>query len=282
MKADILFLVHNRLDFLTASWSALLTNTDWSRVGSLVVMIDRGIGVPPEGHDTRRCEAWITDRIFALESDPLPCAVEQWTGCFGGPVDAMLEFFEPLIYPHLPVFAKIDSDVIVPPGWLQQGLRVMEDCPELSFLGIEPPASRTRAPWSGGRMPVPEAVAMSRKACGWGDPPEADSPSYAPCDSIGGIGFMRRAAFSGRKPMVQHSTYGGFTDWQLAPAQRDLVKGWIVPSLKVFLLDRMPLAPWAELSKLYIAAGMQRPWTNYADTKENADKLWGWYLESGL
>lgn len=278
MKADILFLVHNRLDFLTASWSALLTNTDWSRVGSLFVMIDRGIGVPPEGHDTRRCEMWIMDRIFALDSDPLPCAVEQWIGCFGGPVDAMLKFFEPLIYPHSPVFCKIDSDVIVPPGWLQQGLQVMEGSPELSFLGIEPPESRTPAPWAPMRMGVtafPECVPRALRYC-------TNSEGYAICDAIGGIGFMRRAAFSGRKPMVQHSTYGGFTDWQLAPAQRDLVKGWIVPSLKVFLLDRMPLAPWAELSKLYIAAGMQRPWTNYADTTENAERLWGWYLDSEL
>ena len=84
----------------------------------------------------------------------------------------------------------------------------------------------------------------------------------------------RDTAMTTHDVMVQHSTYGGFTDWQLA--HPELVKGWIVPPLKLFLLDRLPIEPWASLSKKYEAAGEQRFWTRYP--LDAASQLWDWWL----
>ncbi len=74
--------------------------------------------------------------------------------------------------------------------------------------------------------------------------------------------------------MRQHSTYGGFTDWQ--QRHPELVNGWIVPPLKLFLLDRLPIEPWASLSKKYESTGQQRFWTRYP--MEAAPALWEWWL----
>lgn len=178
------------------------------------------------------------------------------SGNAAGPVEIMNQY---LAEPGSEIFAKIDNDVIVPPGWLEAGLAVMEAHPELGLLGIEPPASRTSAPWAGGiRIPAPELVGVH--------------DGYAPCEAIGGIGLMRRSAFAGRGALRPHSTYGGFTDWQMA--HPEVTKGWIVPPLNVFLLDRLPIEPWVSLSKYYVATGWQRPWTNY--TMDDSD-LWSWW-----
>lgn len=167
------------------------------------------------------------------------------------------------------IFAKIDSDTIVPPGWLDAALAVMQENPELDLLGIEPPASRTPAPW-GGRVAIPEFYGPFISAT-------LQGPAYARCDMIGGIGLMRRSAFAGREPMIPHAQngVGGFSDWQLK--HPEVTKGWIVPPLNVFLLDRLPIEPWASLSKEYIQKGWQRPWTNYS-LSDSA--LWEWWLKA--
>lgn len=247
---DILYLAHNRLEFTRESLKQLERNTDWNQVGNLHLFADTG---------------GITDGTDGLldEFRPADVNVHRWRGPFGGPVNIMgayLARFGDVDH----VFAKIDNDVIVPPNWLRDGIQVMEWNPDLSFLGIEPPASRTRAPWTSKRIPAPENFIGNFEEAG-----------YAPCQSIGGVGFMRAEAFRGRSPMKQHSTYGGFTDWQHHHV--DLVKGWIAPPMRLFLLDRLPFEPWASLSKVYIRAGWQRPWTNYE--MDSADQLWSWWLE---
>lgn len=187
--------------------------------------------------------------------------IVPYPGCPHGPVAIMNEF---LGRDGSQIFVKIDNDVIVPPGWFEAGLAVMEANPELGLLGIEPPASRTSAPWSTAtRLPPPELSADP--TCG-----------YARCAMIGGIGFMRRSAFAGREPMKPYGPLGvgGFSDWQLR--HPEVVKGWIVPPLNVFLLDRLPVEPWASLSKKYIADGVQRPWTSYPP---EVSALWAWWLE---
>jgi hypothetical protein len=175
----------------------------------------------------------------------------------GGPVAIMNAY---LAGPGTNVFAKIDNDVIVPPNWLDICLGVMNNNPELGLLGIEGHKSRTPAPWAKGMYaPAPELN---------GDHPAG----YAGCSMIGGIGLMRRDAFLVNDPMKPHSIYGGFSDWQLR--HPEVVKGWVAPPLDVFLLDRLPMEPWASLSKEYIRTGQQRPWTNY----DPADsKLWDWW-----
>lgn len=187
-----------------------------------------------------------------------------------GPVAVMLEY---LSWSKAEMFAKIDNDVIVPPGWLEQCLAVMED-QALDLLGIEPPRSRTPNPATGKRIKAPEEWLLplmdeTRTRIG------SVSPGYAPCDSIGGIGLMRRRAFERFPDLKARGTYGGFTDWQLR--HPEIVKGWLVPPLKLFLLDRLPMNPWRSLSDRYIAEGIQRPWTNY----DPADhELWDWWLQS--
>ena len=249
MKCDIVFLAHGRPEFSAASLRALAINTNWDRVKRLWIYTD--------GDALRE---------GCVGRPPIPlCVLEYDHLHYGGPVNIMSHY---LAHNPSPVWAKIDNDVIVPPGWLDAGLDVMEASPELSFLGIEPPASRTRSPWGGKLPPAPEA-----------DPAklvifqQASWTGYAKADAIGGVGFMRTSAWEGRVPMVQHSRYGGFTDWQLG--QSDLVKGWIVPPLKLFLLDRLPIDPWASLSAKYVAVGEQRFWTRY--DMGSRDDLWGWW-----
>jgi hypothetical protein len=231
---DILYLAHKRPEFTRASLDALLKNTDWSRA-RLIVYTD---GVP-------------LSRDWA--PPPSVCVL---TAHYGGPVAIMNTH---LWATKAELFAKIDNDTIVPPGWLDACLSVMEAHPELDLLGIESPASRTPNPDSGRIVAPPESLVPA-------------SAGYAPCDAIGGIGLMRTSAFAGRSAMKPHSIYGGFTDWQLA--HPEVRKGWIVPPLKVFLLDRLPIEPWASLSREYIAKGWQRPWTNYSP---ESVALWDWW-----
>lgn len=248
---DLLYLAKGRPEFTAASLAALKTNTDWDCVRNAWIYLDGcEYDRPPFLGD-------YANNILFLEQ-------------FGGPVAIMNHF---LGLSSAEIFAKIDNDCIVPPGWLEQSLAVMEQHPHLDLLGIEPPSSRTPAPWSkGGSIECPEASEFHRRVRekqGW-------DIGYAPCDSIGGIGLMRRSAFQNRRPMEPHAQngVGGFTDWQLHFA--DVCKGWIVPPLQLFLLDRLPFEPWVSLSKKYIAEGIQRPWTNYP---ESASHLWEWWLK---
>ena len=257
-KCDLVYLAHGRPEFTAASLAALGENTNWERVGRMLIYTDgalmRNGMVPPPSiplHLLSFCHKHV-----------------------GGPVGTMNDY---LANSLAPIWAKIDNDVIVPPGWLDACLAVMDDHDELDLLGIEPPLSRTPAPWSGGvRAEAPENY-RGLRADGW--------PTYARCEAIGGIGLFRSRAWQGRREMVPHSTYGGFTDWQLkyraalvrCGIGNPLVIGWIVPPLKLFLLDRLPMGPWASLSAGYIAAKEQRTWTNYSTAE--AHKLAGWWLK---
>ncbi len=245
-EIDILFPSSSRPEFAAASLEALGANTDWSLVRNLIIYTD---GEPMrEGFIAR---APIPLDVLEYDHDP-----------HGGPVAIMLDYLERT---PAAVFAKIDNDVIVPPGWLNAAADVMDRHPELDLLGLEPPLSRTPDPWAHGkRPPAPELD---------GPPGLHNYRGYARAEAIGGVGLMRSAAFQGRPRMVPHSTYGGFTNWQTENA--DVRKGWIVPPLSLFLLDRLPFEPWASLSRRYIAQGHQRPWTNYGP---EAAALWQWWL----
>lgn len=179
----------------------------------------------------------------------------------GGPV-AIMNWW--LSQPGAPLFAKIDNDVILPTGWLEAAERVMVAHPELDILGLEPPQSRTCAPWRAqeehDRLDVPESSFAG------------GLEGFAPAHSVGGVAVIRRSAFYGKPEMRQVRIYGGFYHWQLQHAS--VLKGWIVPPLKLFLLDRVPVEPWLSLSVEYIRKGWQRPWTNY-DLRDRA--LWEWF-----
>ena len=242
MKTDVLFIARNRLEFTRESFSALVANTDWLLVDMLWVYDDGS---------TDGTRQWLTQRRGSL---PMRCKIID--SCLGAPAAIMNNY---LSRSSSDMFAKIDNDVIVPPGWLNSCMDVMRVCHDLDLLGIEPPKSRT-----------PHVAGGPRSLC-----PELDTErdwsvdGYAPCSSIGGIGLMRKRAFT--SAMRPHSVYGGFTEWQLQ--HRAVAKGWICPPLSVFLLDRLPTEPWASLSREYIARGWQRAWSGY----DPANPFWSWW-----
>lgn len=252
---DILYVAKGRPEFTAASLRALLRNTDW-RTARLTIYTD--------GDPDTHVRSIVSERTWPLRS-------VNWinTTPLGGPINIMLNFLnaERTLRPSRSnVFAKIDNDCIVPLAWLESALDVMQSNPELDLLGLEPALSRTRSPYRQTPLdPSPESVHTQKHGY---------SPAYAPCDSIGGIGLMRKKAFARYPDMVQHNLYGGFSDWQLR--HPDLVKGWIIPPLRLFLLDRLDFSPWKELSARYIANGEQRVWTAYPQSSHG---LWDWWLD---
>jgi hypothetical protein len=239
---DIVYLAKGRSEYTAASLQSLIENTNWGLVRNLVVYSD---GTEFPWIDAAPAPAWLTVRAQLV----------------GGPVNAMLDY---LAASPADVWAKIDNDVILPPGWLDACCATMQKHPELDLLGIEPPLSRTPAPWTATPEPAPESKHKP-----------GDYSAYAPCRSIGGIGLFRTRAWIPKEAatvdvhriMRQHSIYGGFTDWQESSG---VTKGWVVPPLQVFLLDRLPWEPWASLGRRYIAEGIQRPWTMYSEATAEA------------
>lgn len=242
--ADILYVAKNRLEFTKASFNALVSNTDWDLVDTLWVYDDGSV----DGTREWLAEQWTRlARVRFVDTN------------LGAPAAIMNDY---LSRDGAAVFAKIDNDVIVPPGWLSDCMRVMISRPMLDLLGIEPPESRTPHFAGGKRKDAPESHYAGFGLCA------------APCDSIGGVGLMRRRPFLLNDQMQPHSIYGGFTEWQLM--HRNVTKAWIVPPLKVFLLDRLPTEPWASLSREYISKGWQRAWTGY----DPANPFWLWWEDA--
>ncbi len=157
------------------------------------------------------------------------------------PVAIMNQFLSNTRHKPAPWFIKIDNDVVLPPGWLPDCLDVLRRNPHVDLLGIE------------AKHPV---------GAGPREPVETDH--------IGGVGLMRTAAFS-ELPVAAGRL--GFSDWQI---KHQVVKAWLNPALPVILLDRLPFAPWANLSAQYEAKNWQRPWRRYTE----ADKaLWEWWTK---
>jgi hypothetical protein len=177
-----------------------------------------------------------------LESVKLPVETKLLYARFGGPVAIMGHYM--LSGSPAEVYAKIDNDTMLPPNWLSESLPVMDKHPELDLLGIE------------AFNPVKAGPAER---------------SFLPASHIGGIGLMRRSCFRTLpKPNGECGRFG-FTRWQ--KENRSVIKGWINPSLPVFLLDKCAFEPWNSLGKKYIAAGWQRPWPFYT---EEDKALWEW------
>lgn len=277
-KVDIVFLAANRPEFTAWSLEALARGTAWQMVRKLIIYTD---GSP------------LRDGFIARP--PIPYEVIEYNrDRLGGPVAIMNHY---LANSPAPLWAKIDNDVVVPPGWLNTCATVMERCPQLDLLGIEPPLSRTKAPWAPRAEDKPPEHTEHLTFGGW--PVLYENPTFARTPSIGGIGLFRTRAWQGRSAMRPFATYGGFTDWQIREGNtvgrvtkvqrtergiyadidvlKQMVIGWVVPPLKLFLLDRLPMEPFAGLSRQYIATRQQRPWTMY--TEEVARELAGWWLE---
>lgn len=223
---EIIYLSFNRLEFAKESMAALILNTDWSRVGRLVIYDDGSTDGSREH----------------LESLTYPVETEFRRRRLGGPVAVMNDY---LARTPGELFCKVDNDTMLPPHWLGECLKVMDARPELDLLGVE----------------AFNAVA-----------PGEISRGYRPARYIGGIGCMRRRCF---RTMPKPNGRFGFTQWQREA--RHAIKGWINPSLPVFLLDKMPMEPWAGFSRDYIARGWQRAWPPYGEADA---ALWAWREES--
>lgn len=224
MKIDLLYLAHNRLAFTSKTLEALLANTDWDLVKSLHIYDDGS------SDGTREC----------LHARAMPRRTELHFGVWGSPVAIMNEF---VASKEPEVFAKIDNDTMLPPGWLNECVKLMDQNPTVDLLGIEP-------------MHPVQGEAIRRYA--------------EPARYIGGIGLMRGKAFVYSLPRPDGRF--GFTAWQDHEAQ--VVKAWINPALPVCLLDRVPFAPWSNLSAQYVAEGWQRPWEPYGMERS---ELWDWW-----
>lgn len=225
---DLLYLAHNRREFTQASMPALLANTDWRFVRRLLIYDD---------DSTDGVTEYLQGLIY-------PVAHELRRAAFGGPVAVMNDYLVGMSPTERTMFAKIDSDTMVPRGWLAQSLQVMNQHPEVALLGIE---------------------AFHRVVT------ERLERSYEPAAHIGGIGVMRAGAFV---TLPRPDGRFGFTAWQeKTPAAG---RGFIKPSLPVFLLDRLPREPWLSLSREYVARGWQRAWGPYGESDRD---LWSWWCE---
>lgn len=217
---DVVFLACNRLEFTKATYAALKANTDWSK--ARLVVYDDG--------STDGTAEW-------LESQG-----EVRRTSLGSPVAVMQHYLDS--GPSAPYWAKIDNDTVVPPGWLDDCVRVMDASPELELLGIEA---------------MCEVAAVAER-------------TYRPSPFIGGIGLFRTAAWKDRPPLVADGFFG-FTSWQ---DQNGVATGWIDPSLPVFLLNRLPVEPWSSLSDKYVARGWQRDFGKY---HPGQSPMWDWWLK---
>ncbi len=85
---------------------------------------------------------------------------------------------------------------------------------------------------------------------------------------------MRFSAFQKHQDLGPNGAFFGFTEWQ--ERHKDIKKGWLSPSLPVFLLDRMPMEPWRSFSKEYIERFGQRNWGPY---DMGASAMWAWWQQ---
>lgn len=223
---DILYLTRNRLGFTKASLAALIRNTAWRDVERLLLYDDQS---EDETRDYLRSIAY-------------PAKAEFRFGAFGSPVAVMNHYLTGIDATEPRLFAKIDNDTMVPPGWLPDCLQVIHTHAPLTLLGIE-------------------AMNPVRPA---GIPRD-----YTPAEFIGGIGLMRAERFI---TLPRPSGRFGFTAWQANT--KGVTAGWINPALPVFLLDRIPREPWLTLSREYTAKGWQRPWPPYG---EESKPMWDWW-----
>lgn len=227
MKVDIMYLTHNRKEFTEESFRTLIKNTEWLNVHELVVYDD---------HSTDGTVGVIYDRCFPYIN---------WyivPGKWGNPTNPLVHFLK---RSTADILVKIDSDVMLPPGWLTTCLDLMYLNPDIMMVGLEPVLGYDHSPT------VPRTL--------------------TPVDVIGGIGLFRKEAFADSLPThTPGKRYNGLYDWQLS--HPEITKAYITPGLPVFLLDRVPHPPWSEYSKTYIEKGWQRPWEQYPPDSD----IWKW------
>lgn len=229
---DIIYPAWNRLEFTKISFDTLAKNTNWSLVRKLIVYEDGSTDGTREYLDAQVKEAQANGINASL----------SYLG-FGSPVRVMNHYLD---REPAELFAKIDSDIACPPGWLESLLAVMDGSPELEILGMQ--AGMTLQPLDIDCMNL---------------------YSYQSATHIGGVGLMRSSAFLTRERPQARGRFG-FTDWQQREAPR---LGWITPDICCPQLDLLPFEPFTSLSAEYVEKGWQRHWPPY---HPNATWIWDW------
>lgn len=220
MTTDVLMATWNRLEFVRFSLGMLRRHTNWSMVRRLVI-IDDG--------STDGTREWLREVTADLG---VSCAVSyRETNRLGG-APAIMNHYMAEYSTGAQRVAKIDSDIAMPPRWLEDAALIMDGNPNLELLGLA-------AGWTG---------------------QEGVDPTYKPTLHIGGVGLLRVDSFSDRKPLYAKGVHG-FTSWQERNA---VLAGWAVPDVQAVQLDLVPIDPWASLARDYVAAGWAREWPPYA------------------
>lgn len=230
MTLDILYVAWNRLEFTKWSWAMMMKNTDWARVSKLVVHDDGSVDGTAE---------WLAEKV-----KDAPVETTFTIDALRSPPAVMNRY---VAHSEAEWFAKIDNDIILPPGWLEAMQGVIERNPEVDILGMEAGRGNSRhADWDG----------IYR---------------FEPGSHMGGVGLVRVEALAQRTRMAENRGRYGWTEWQQEYAQ--VVRGWVNPDMPVVSLDRVPFEPWLSLSAKYVAAEWQREWGTY---HERAD-YWDWW-----
>jgi hypothetical protein len=238
-RVEILYLAWNRLDYTGTSWHHLMASTEWQLVEKLTVYDD--------GSDDGTQE-FLRERVAEFDR----CDVEMRVTNLRSPVAVMNHF---LAEQRAPLFAKIDNDIAVPPGWLRKMINVLERHPDVELLGME-----------AGRTKLVEGELKPRR---YGVDPADGENSH-----IGGVGLMRTSAFTSRPPLPVRGRFG-FTEWQWRYQPN---RAWIEPDLMVPQLDRVPVEPYVDWRETYIEAGWQREWPLME--RPWCDPYWEWILDA--
>lgn len=243
MSLDVLYVTWNRLGYTRFSFRTLVENTNWAPVSKLVI------------HDDG---SWDGTREFLDQARrQVPVPVEFRHGEHLGSAPAVMDSY--VATSDADWFAKIDNDIIVPSGWLDAMLSVVEANPEIDCLGMEAGRGFPVTPeWDG--------------TYGWHDGTH-----------MGGVGLIRVTALAG-KPCLVRPGVDGQSGWSLFQHEYGKVKGngqltigWISPDLAVVQLDRVPFDPWASLSEQYAEEAWSRPWGKY---HKRADYWDSWPAEA--
>lgn len=245
MTTDIIFCSHNRREFTRFALTMLIENTDWSQVRGLYCYDDHSMDGTLSVVKNIVRGSKVKDQTRVIEAK------------FNSSVGALNDYVRTADSDR---FCKIDSDIIVPPGWLQDMSGVMDDHPEVDLLGME--AGRMGYPGRDGEVFNGYGIEDAR----W----------------IGGVGMMKTSALGSRPAINQNGRRFGFTEWQ--QEYDTVVKAWIKPDLAITDLSRIPFDPWRSLSDNYrnltedlSEEPWERSWPRYHE--KWMQYYWEWWPE---
>lgn len=244
MITDVLYVAWDRYEFTRFSFEQLLANTNWDLVRDLHVYDDGS---------TDGTREFLLDTISQLEDMRVVFHETE----LGSPVAVMNDYIAGADSDR---FAKIDNDIVVPPGWLEALSQTMDAYPHVEILGME-----------AGRMGVPY-----RDGINWDGVHTVEEARW-----IGGIGLIRTATLGGRPRMNPNGRFG-WTEWQREYSSNRIA--WIKPDLAITELSRVPLEPWLSVSETYRAVEvkdlrrpdvLERDWPRYHE--KWCEWYWSWW-----